>query len=280
MGRPHRCYYDQRTFVLHCFGNCPPYKNKRWEGYALRFVQLIWNASSIHAWGSGSRLTYFGIWWHNLDANRSTSTGPIILYQFRKYWIVWYPLTWRIFHSLEALSALVLGSKVPGRYSAVSVIWLVKENFHIFFVSWIMSRFLVSPIFTKKANAAWLSIYTWTATSFLYLQNVNFAALSSSIFICNTCSVWDHLLLLMSSDKKPPDLTESKFVPGKKLLTSHLAVLGLIFISLVPLWRRDIEYLYCFNLFSNKCYDFIVSAVTSCIVVQEELLMFLMIMFP
>ena len=75
-------------------------------------------------------------------------------------------------------------------------------------------------------------------------------------------------------------LTTSKVLPGEKLLTSHLRALGLISTSLVPPCRVDLELLCCCNLFSNKSCESIVSAGTSCTVVQEELLMLLMIVFP
>ena len=78
-------------------------------------------------------------------------------------------------------------------------------------------------------------------------------------------------------------LTVSKVLPGEKVLTleiTHLAILGLISTNLVPPWRVNLELLCCCNLFSNKRYEFVVSVGTSCTVVQEELLMLLMIMFP
>ena len=89
---------------------------------------------------------------------------------------------------------------------------------------------------------------------------------------------------MMSSDKKPPKLslihlTVSNVQPGKKLLTSHLTDLGLISNSLFPPCKVDLELLCCCILFSNKGCGFIVSAVTSCTLMQKELLMLLMIMF-
>ena len=55
------------------------------------------------------------------------------------------------------------------------------------------------------------------------------------------------LLLLMSSDKMLRNLSlmhliVSKVLPGEKLLTSHLTVLGLISTSLVPPCRVDLEF--------------------------------------
>ena len=93
------------------------------------------------------------------------------------------------------------------------------------------------------------------------------------------------LLLLMSSDRNLPNLslmhlTVSNVLPSEKVLNSHLTVLGFIFTSLVPLCRVDLELLGFCNLFWNKGCEFVVSAGTSCIVVQEELLMLLMIIFP
>ena len=54
------------------------------------------------------------------------------------------------------------------------------------------------------------------------------------------------LLLLMSSDRNCPQLflmhlTVSKVLPGEKLLTCHLTILGLISISLVPPCRVDLD---------------------------------------
>ena len=42
----------------------------------------------------------------------------------------------------------------------------------------------------------------------------------------------------------------------------------------------DLELLCCCYLFSNKVCEFVASAGTLCAVVQEELLMLLMVMFP
>ena len=83
------------------------------------------------------------------------------------------------------------------------------------------------------------------------------------------------LLILMSCDKKTPNLSlmhliVSKVLSGEKLLTSHLTVLGLRSTSLVPPCRVDLELLCCCNLFSNKGCEFAVSAVTSCTVVQKS----------
>ena len=93
------------------------------------------------------------------------------------------------------------------------------------------------------------------------------------------------LLLLMSSTRKPPNLSlmhlaVSKVLPGEKLLTSHFTFLGLVSTNLVPPYRVDLELLCCCNLFSNKGCEFVVSAGTSCTEVQEELLLLLMLMFP
>ena len=94
------------------------------------------------------------------------------------------------------------------------------------------------------------------------------------------------LLLLMSSNREPPSLslmhrTVSKVLRVEKSLTSHLTVLDLISTNLVLPCRVDLELLCCCNLFSNEGCEFVVSAGTSCIVVQEELLMLLtMMMFP
>ena len=71
--------------------------------------------------------------------------------------------------------------------------------------------------------------------------------------------------LLTSSNRKPSNLslmhlTVSKVLPGEKLLTSYLTILGL-----------DLELLCCCDLFSNKGCEFTVSAGTSCTVVQEFL---------
>ena len=71
--------------------------------------------------------------------------------------------------------------------------------------------------------------------------------------------------LLMSSNRKPSNLslmhlTVSKVLPGEKLLTSYLTILGL-----------DLELRCCCDLFSNKGCEFTVSAGTSCTVVQEFL---------
>ena len=122
-------------------------KAKVGKVYTFGCVQFIWNASTIYACGSGCQLIYFGIWWHNLDPNRSTSTGPkacINLWNISLFNI--HSLD-EFFVYLEYLSALVF--KVPSRYSAVSLIWLDKQNSHISFASWIMSMFLVPSIFTK-----------------------------------------------------------------------------------------------------------------------------------
>ena len=75
-------------------------------------------------------------------------------------------------------------------------------------------------------------------------------------------------------------LTVSKVLPGEELLTFHLTILGLISTNLVPTRRVDLELLSCCNPFSNKGCEFAVPAGTSCTVVQEELLMLLMVMFP
>ena len=147
MRRPHWCYYDQRTHVPHWFGWHSPYKSKRWGGICFRSDQFIWNASTIHECGSGCQLTYFGIWWHNLDANRSTSTDPKACISFWNIGLFNIYSPEYLFISLEALSALVF--KVTCSYSAVSVIWLAKQNSPISFASWIMSRFLIPPIFIK-----------------------------------------------------------------------------------------------------------------------------------
>ena len=62
-------------------------------------------------------------------------------------------------------------------------------------------------------------------------------------------------------------LTISNVLPGEKLLMTDL---GLIFTSLVPPCRVEL----------NKGCKFVVSASNLCTVLQEELLMLLMIMFP
>ena len=74
----------------------------------------------MHPYGSGCQIMYHGIWWHILDANRSTSTrlkaciifwniGSFNIHSFGEFFIY-----------LRALSAMVF--KAPGRYSAVNVI--------------------------------------------------------------------------------------------------------------------------------------------------------------
>ena len=83
------------------------------------------------------------------------------------------------------------------------------------------------------------------------------------------------LLLLMSSDKKPPNmslthLTVSKVLPNEKLMTSHLTVLCLISTSLAPPCRVDLELLCGCNFFPNKGREFVVSAGASCAVFQEN----------
>ena len=93
------------------------------------------------------------------------------------------------------------------------------------------------------------------------------------------------LPLLVSSNRKPPNLylmhlTVSKVLLGEKLLTFRLTVLGLISTNLVPSCRADLELLCYYNLFSSEGCEFVVSVGTSCTVVLEKLLMLLMIMFP
>ena len=113
----------------------------------------------------------------------------------------------------------------------------------------------------------------------------NFAALNSSIFICSSCSVWDHTPPTdVFWQNHPPNLslmhlTLSKILPGEKVKTSRLTVLGLISTSLVAPCRIDIELLCCCNLFSRKGCEFVVSARNPYRVVQKELLILLMIMF-
>ena len=51
-------------------------------------------------------------------------------------------------------------------------------------------------------------------------------------------------------------LTVSKVLPGEKLLNSHLADLGLIFTSLVPPCRVDLELICYCNLLSKKGCEF------------------------
>ena len=131
---------------LIALANTLPLRAKSGKVYAFRCAQFIWNASTIHTCGSGCQLMYFGIWWPNLDANRSTSTGPEACISFWNIGLFNILLLDEFFIFLEALSALVF--KVPRKYSAVWLGWLNKIP-NISFASWIMSRFLVPPIFTK-----------------------------------------------------------------------------------------------------------------------------------
>ena len=74
-------------------------------------------------------------------------------------------------------------------------------------------------------------------------------------------------------------LAVSKVLTPEKLLTSYLTVLGVKSGSLVSPRRVDIELFCCCNLFSNKGFEFVFSAGTSCKVMKEEFLMLLMIIF-
>ena len=132
---------------LIALANTLPVRVKGGKAYAFRCVQFIWNAFTIHVCESGCQFMYFGIWWHNLDANISTSIGTKACISFWNIGLFNTHSLDEFFISLEALFVLVF--KVPGRYSAVSVIWLAKKNSHISFASWMMSWFLVPPIFTK-----------------------------------------------------------------------------------------------------------------------------------
>ena len=65
-----------------------------------------------------------------------------------------------------------------------------------------------------------------------------------------------------------------------KLLTSCLTDLGLLYTSLAPPCKLSLELLRCCNLCSNKRSGFVVPAVTTYAMEQDELLILLMIIFP
>ena len=105
--------------------------------------KALWNASAIHTCGSGCQLLYLGIWPHNLDINRFTSTDLKSCISF------WKIVLFKIHSFDEFLVHLKLFSdlifKAAGRYSAISIFPLVKKVSHIFLASWILIRTLAAP---------------------------------------------------------------------------------------------------------------------------------------
>ena len=181
---------------------------------------------------------YLGcIWWHNLDVSIPTFPSPKTCISF------WNIALFKIHSldefsiSLEALPALVF--KIPGRYSAVSLIWSATQNSHISFASWIMSRFLVSPFVLNNLMLFDCPFAHGLLDPFCICKMwVLQILLRSSISICSSCSTADHFPIFMSSEKKTPACLWYICVKSSTWWEinnpSHLTDLGLISTSLVP----------------------------------------------